>query len=515
MSDFKDHGQAPYDLLVIGGGINGTGIARDAAGRGLKVLLCEQNDLASGTSSASTKLIHGGLRYLEHYEFRLVREALMEREVLLRAAPHIIWPLSFVLPHDRSQRPTWMIRLGLFLYDHLGGRSRLPSSQAIDLRRNDVGEPLSNDFTRAFSYADCWVQDARLVVLNAIDARERGAEILVGTRLIEATRDANYWTAKLQSDDEAPPREVHARALVNAGGPWVTEVIDRIGGISRSSALRLIKGSHIVVPRLYDGPQAYIFQNDDRRVIFIIPYEDRFSLIGTTDIAVTGDPAEAEISEAEILYLCRAVNRYLAKPVTPDQVVWTYSGVRPLYDDSKASASAVTRDYVFDLDKTENAPPLLSIFGGKLTTYRKLAEHALEQLLPRLEIDRPNWTDSAMLPGGDLPEGSLKAFEQRLQSQHPWLPEALTRRYARTYGTRTERLIGPAQSLEDLGVHLGDTVYERELDYLCAQEWARTADDVLWRRTKLGLHIFPDTKTAVSAWFAARASRTTENAAAQ
>lgn len=494
--------QMPYDLLVIGGGINGTGIARDAAGRGLKVLLCEQNDLASGTSSASTKLIHGGLRYLEHYEFRLVREALIEREVLLKAAAHIIWPLNFVLPHNQDQRPAWMIRLGLFLYDHLGQRSLLPGSKGLDLRKDPVGEPLSETFTKGFSYADCWVQDARLVVLNAMDARERGAEILVGTRMIEATRGTDLWTARLQRDDGGSPLEVSARAIVNAGGPWVTDVIERSGGATKGSALRLVKGSHIVVPRLYPGPQAYIFQNDDKRVVFIIPYEDRFSLIGTTDIPVDGDPAEVAISEAEVSYLCQAVNRYLAKPIAPEQVVWSYSGVRPLYDDAQANASAVTRDYVFDLDKAEGRAPVLSIFGGKLTTYRKLAEHAMAQILPALGIDRPAWTRDAVLPGGDLPHADLGTFAAELTHSRSWLSEPLAQRFARTYGTRIEGLLGEARGLNDLGRHMGDQVYERELAYLCAEEWARSAEDVLWRRTKLGLHVSEQTRVAIAAWFA-------------
>jgi glycerol-3-phosphate dehydrogenase len=506
-------GGEPIDLLIVGGGINGAGIARDAAGRGLSVVLCEQNDLASATSSASTKLIHGGLRYLETYEFRLVREALIEREVLLRAAPHIIWPLSFVLPHNKGLRPAWMVRLGLFLYDHLGGhlggRGRLPGSYGIDLRSDPAGAPLKPDFTKAFCYSDCWVEDARLVVLNAIDAAERGAEILPRTRLAAARREGGLWQATLEPGDPGgnpkggPPRQVTARALVNAAGPWVLEVQNKVSGAKKGSGLRLVKGSHIVVPRMSAGEHAYIFQNPDRRIVFAIPYERDFTLIGTTDLPYQGDPGAVAISAEETAYLCAAVGHYFVKPVVPGDVVWSYSGVRPLYDDLRESSSAVTRDYVFDVDlgtggdagaNAANAAPLLSIFGGKITTYRKLAEHALDKLLPRLGPGRPGrpaWTGRATLPGGDLPDADFAAFLTELQAARPWLPEALAWRLARAYGTRVETLLGSARGLADLGEDLGAGLHEAEADYLMKREWALSAEDILWRRSKLGLHLPP------------------------
>jgi glycerol-3-phosphate dehydrogenase len=494
----------PYDLLIVGGGINGAGIARDAAGRGLKVLLCEQGDLASATSAASTKLIHGGLRYLEYYEFRLVREALIEREVLLRAAPHIIWPITFVLPHSRELRPAWMLRLGLLLYDHLGGRRRLPGSRAIDLRRDPVGRPLDARFTKAFSYADCWVEDSRLVVLNMLDAAERGAEVLVRTRCSDARRRDGLWQATLTPRDGGPERRVRARALVNAAGPWVTEVLGRIAGVDRRNGLRLVKGSHLVVPKLYDGDQAYILQNDDRRVVFIIPYERDFSLIGTTDIPYEGDPAEVGITPAEADYLCAAVNRYLAKPVRPEDAVWSYAGVRPLYDDESANVSAVTRDYVFDIDGADGGAPVLSIFGGKITTYRKLAEHALEKLHPFLDFPAGPWTETAALPGGDLPGADFERFLAGLQAARPWLPADLARRYARAYGTRVEHFLAGARRLGDLGKHLGDGLYEAEVEYLVHSEWAGCAADILWRRSKLGLHVAQQTEARLTEWLERR-----------
>jgi glycerol-3-phosphate dehydrogenase len=494
----------PYDLLIVGGGINGAGIARDAAGRGLKVLLCEQNDLAGATSSASTKLIHGGLRYLEYYEFRLVREALIEREVLLRAAPHIIRPMTFVLPHSRELRPAWMLRLGLFLYDHLGGREKLPGSRSIDLRHDPAGRPLADSFTKAFAYSDCWVDDARLVVLNALDAAARGAEIRVRTRFTGAQRRNGLWEATLTPAEGGAESRVRARALINAAGPWVTGVSDDVADVRRRSGLRLVKGSHFVVPRLFEGEQAYILQHSDRRVIFVIPYEQDFSLIGTTEVPYHGDPAAARITEAETAYLCDAVNRYLAKPVRPEDSVWSYSGVRPLYEDASENASAVTRDYVFDIDAGEGQAPLMSIFGGKITTYRKLAEHALEKLQPFLGISRQVWTDGAVLPGGDLPGADFEHFLAEIEAARPWLPAALARRYARAYGTRVERLLDGARDLGGLGEHLGDGIYEAELAYLKEEEWAVSLEDVLWRRSKLGLHISKETRERLSGWLGDR-----------
>ena len=499
MSELSLQTKGPYDLLVVGGGINGAGIARDAAGRGLKVLMCEQGDLAQGTSSASTKLIHGGLRYLEHFEFRLVREALIEREVLLRAAPHIIWPLTFVLPHTPGLRPAWMLRLGLWLYDHLGGRRQLPGSRALDLRRDPLGAPLSPSLTRGFTYADCWVEDSRLVVLNALDARERGAEVMVGTRLVSARRDGALWHAQLDGREQC---EVTARALINAAGPWVQRLLGALPEVTANSHLRLIKGSHIVVPRLISGEQAYIFQNDDQRVVFVIPYQNDYSLIGTTEVAFEGAPDRARISVEETDYLCRAVNRYLKRPVAGEDVVWSFSGVRPLYDDAHAKASAVTRDYVLEVDGEDDQAPLLSVFGGKITTYRKLAEAALEKLAPQLGRVAVPWTQHAVLPGGDLPNGDFAGYVDQLTTAFPWLPAQLAHRYARAYGTRAERVLSGRTSLEGLGRALGEGLYEAEVEYLMSQEWARTADDVLWRRSKLGLHLSDGTHRRLGEWIA-------------
>ena len=480
----------PVDLLVVGGGINGAGIARDAAGRGLSVLLCEKGDLAGATSSASSKLIHGGLRYLEYYEFRLVREALAEREVLLRLAPHIIWPMRFVLPHDASLRPRWMIRTGLFLYDHLGGRRTLPGTEAVKLRRHRYGTPLQERVTDGFAYSDCWVQDARLVVLNARDAAQRGARVLTRAEVLDARREGGLWQARVR--DEGGVREVAARALVDAAGPWVVDALRRARVESRA-AVRLIKGSHIVVPRLYEGEQAYILQNDDRRIVFVIPYEGRFTLIGTTDVAFDGDPASVAIDPEETAYLCRAVSRWLARPVTPGDVVWSYAGVRPLYDDAAANASAVTRDYVFDLD--ENGPPALSIFGGKITTYRRLAEHAMEKLARFFPGAGGAWTAGAPLPGAAM--DARHAGE--LRRLYPFLDAAMADRLLRAYGSDAKMILGDARRPEDLGRDFGYGFTEREIDWLVREEWARSAADILWRRSKLGLHLDTAATAALAA----------------
>ncbi|MEO3435518.1 glycerol-3-phosphate dehydrogenase [Inquilinus sp. CAU 1745] len=494
-------GEGAVDILIVGGGVNGAGIARDAAGRGLSVLLCEQNDLGSGTSSASTKLIHGGLRYLEHYEFRLVREALIEREVLLRAAPHIVWPLRFVLPHNRSMRPAWLVRLGLFLYDHLGGRELLPGSRSVDLRSHPSGVPLQPQFAKAFEYSDCWVEDARLVVLTAMDARERGADIRTRTRCLSARRDGDIWRVRL-APEGGEEIEVTARALVNAAGPWVADVLNARIGLNANGAVRLIKGSHIVVPRLFEGDQAYIFQNDDRRIVFAIPYEGDYTLIGTTDVDYDGDPAAVAIAEDEIAYLCRAVSGYFKQPVTPDLIVWTYSGVRPLYDDKSKDASAVTRDYVLELDAPEGAAPLLSVFGGKITTFRRLAEQAVDRLAAPLGVSAPPWTADAPLPGGDIPNADFDAFLAGLRRDRPWLPASLARRYARAYGTRTGDLLGDAGSLDQLGEDFGDGLHEAELRYVVAREFVTVPEDFFWRRSKMGLHAGEKARSAVAAWFA-------------
>jgi glycerol-3-phosphate dehydrogenase len=500
-----------YDLLVIGGGINGTGIARDAVGRGLSVLLCEQDDLAAHTSSASTKLIHGGLRYLEHYEFGLVRKALQEREVLLRAAPHLIAPLRFVMPHARELRPVWMMRVGLFLYDRLGKRELLPASEAIDLRTHPAGAPLKLRAGKGFAYSDGFVDDARLVVSNALDAAERGAQILTRTRFELAERGPRLWQATLRSSLDGTQRSVTARCVVNATGPWVTDVLRTSLRIEPKRHVRAAKGSHIVVRRLFDHHCAYTFQNHDKRIVFAIPYESDYTLIGTTDVEYRGDPSRVSISDEEISYLCEAVSRYFTRPVVPADVVWSYSGVRPLLEDEADDLSAVTRDYELELDAGEGKAPLLSVFGGKITTYRRLAEEALGLLQGPLGTLKPAWTADAPLPGGDMPGADFERFLERLNRRHPWLPPLLARRFARAYGTRTDKLLGGASRLADLGEEIGDGLYESELRHLTRYEWALTAEDVLWRRSKLGLHASPATVRRLDEWLAAN---TSERAAA-
>ncbi len=490
------------DLLVVGGGINGAGIARDAAGRGLSVLLVEQDDLAAHTSSASTKLIHGGLRYLEYGEFRLVREALVERERLLAIAPHIIWPLEFVLPQAHSPRPAWLVRLGLFLYDHLGGRKRLPGTRSIDLATDPRGSGLKPGGGRAFIYADCWVEDSRLVVLNARDAAARGATILTHTRLTGATREGDRWQATIA--DAAGTRRVTARALVNAAGPWVAELLARLPGTHHDRGVRLVKGSHIVVPKLYAGAHAFLLQNPDRRVVFAIPYERDFTLIGTTDTGWQGPPGRAQIDAGEVAYLCATANRYFAQGITPADIVWSYSGIRPLYDDHAASASAVTRDYVLDLDAAVGAAPLLSIFGGKITTYRRLADHALARLAPAFPGMGPDWTATAPLPGGDFAD--FDALLADLTARYPALPATLLRRLARAYGTDAATLLGEARDPADLGRHFSADLYAREVDWLTTREWATSAEDILYRRSKLGLHVPAGTAAAIDVYLATRAA---------
>ncbi|HWK46961.1 MAG TPA: glycerol-3-phosphate dehydrogenase [Stellaceae bacterium] len=504
-SSFKDRPdgsarEAPVDLLIVGAGINGAGIARDAAGRGLSVVLCEKDDIAQGTSSRSGKLVHGGLRYLEYYEFRLVREALIEREVLLRLAPHIIWPMRFVLPHDRAQRPVWLIRLGLLLYDHLGGRRRLPASRGLDLSRAPEGAPLKTDYARGFEYSDCWVDDARLVILNAKSAAEHGARILPRTECVTARRSAGLWLVDLLDHRTGKTRQIHARVLVNGAGPWVDGVLSRVTGQNTGKRVRLVKGSHIVVPKHYAGPQAYLLQNPDRRVIFVNPYEQDYLLIGTTDIPYDGEPDAVAIEPDEIAYLCGVANRYFAKAIGPGDVVHAFSGIRPLYDDATENPSAVTRDYVFDIDGSIGEAPLLSIFGGKITTYRKLAEHALERLRPFLPGLRAPWTANEPLPGGDMADADFDRFLAAFRAAHAWLPPDLARHYARLYGTRAARVVGDARRLADLGRGLGDRLYEAEIRYLVDEEWAVTAEDILWRRTKHGLHLPAEAGSILEAW---------------
>ncbi|MBW8718796.1 MAG: glycerol-3-phosphate dehydrogenase [Variovorax paradoxus] len=522
VSDFSSNPPSPAtdcDVLIVGGGINGCGIARDLAGRGWRVVLCEKDDLASHTSSSSTKLIHGGLRYLEYYEFSLVRKALQEREVLLKSAPHIMWPLRFVMPHDPSMRPAWMIRIGLFLYDHLARREVLPGSRSIDLRSHAAGAPLKPQFKRGFVYSDGWVDDARLVVLNAVDARARGAEVLTRTRCVHAQRDADGWTATLEAADGGI-RAVRARAVVNAAGPWAESFLRGVAQSAKGEPLatrhlRLVKGSHIVVPRLFEHDHAYIFQNPDKRIIFAIPYQDEFTLIGTTDIELNGDdPGAARIAEEEIAYLCMQASRYFDKPVKPADVVWTYSGVRPLLDDASGDPSAVTRDYMLESNTT--AAPLLSVWGGKITTFRKLAEDAADEvgkMLGQSSAQRPPWTDGAFLAGGDLsawigaatrPDDDFERFVAAVQARHAWLDAKLARRLARAYGARVAELLGDAKSMEDMGEAVAPGLHERELRFLQENEWAVSADDVLWRRSKLGLRYTAEERRQVAAWLQAR-----------
>jgi len=499
-----------YDILVVGGGINGAGIARDAAGRGLKVLLCERDDLAQGTSSRSGKLVHGGLRYLEYYEFRLVREALIEREVLLRAAPHIIWPMRFVLPHVPEQRPAWLVRLGLFLYDHLGGRKILPGTRAIDLPHDPVGRPLKPAFKKAFEYSDCWVDDARLVVLNALDAEKRGGKVLTRTEVIGGKRQGDTWEVVLRDRHSGKESTVAARCIVNAAGPWVEQALQGFAGTSSNRRVRLVKGSHLVTRKFWDGDQAYLLQNTDKRVIFVNPYEGDLALIGTTDISVEGKPEDARIDDREIDYLLGVLQRYFTAPPGRAEIVHAFSGVRPLYDDNAENPSAVTRDYIFDIDPKLPAPsnaPMLSIFGGKITTYRKLAEHALDKLQPAFPKMSKAWTAGAALPGGDIADADFDRWLGGFRQRFPFLAPALAEHYGRLYGTRADTLLDGAHSIADLGRHFGALLYEREVGFLQQTEWAIEAEDILDRRTKHGLHLTPDERTAFTAWLAGAAPR--------
>jgi len=496
-----------YDIVVIGGGVNGCGIARDAVGRGYSVLLCEQNDLGGATSAASTKLVHGGLRYLEHYEFRLVREALIEREVLLRMAPHIIWPLRFLLPHHKGLRPAWLLRLGLFLYDNLGGRKVLPPTAVRDLTRETEGRPLKDTFKKGFEYSDCWVEDSRLVVLNAMDAAERGAAIRVRSRCSKAERERNGWTVTLSGADGGE-ETVQAKAIVNAAGPWVDHVLGGAMGRNDAHNVRLVQGSHIVVPKLFDHDKAYIFQNADGRIVFAIPYERDFTLIGTTDKEWTEEPGEVEISDEEVDYLCQAVGEYLAEPVRKEDIVWTYSGVRPLFDDGASKAQEATRDYVLKLDRGPSGQagaPVLNVFGGKITTYRKLAESAMARLQEALDARGRPWTGDQPLPGGDFPVTGFDALVDEIAGDYPFLERATARRLVRAYGTRVRRLLGEAERSDDLGRTFGADLTEAEVDYLMRAEWCRRAQDVVWRRTKLGLRMSAEQIDGLDVWMQERA----------
>jgi len=486
-----------FDIAIIGGGVNGCGVARDAAGRGASVVLFEKGDLSGATSSASTKLIHGGLRYLEHYEFRLVREALMEREVLWAMAPHIIWPLRFVLPHHRGLRPAWLLRLGLFLYDHLGGRKLLPATRTLDLRRDRAGQGLAPGFTMGFEYSDCWVEDSRLVVLTAKDAAERGASIRPRTPVTSLQRHADRWLITTRSGGET--RVTQAKVLINTAGPWVGEVLAMTGSNSPSRA-RLVKGSHIVVRRLFDHDRAYIFQNGDGRIVFAIPYEGDYTLIGTTDSDYQGDPGTVAASPEDVAYLCRSVSAYLTKPVTPDEVVWTFAGVRPLLDDGSGKPEEATRDYVLELD-TVGGAPVVSVFGGKITTARRLAESVIDKLKGLDPVaDARSWSGTEPLPGGDFPATGFPALVAALRADYPWADEGLVLRLARAYGGRARRILTGARGMADLGTVFGADLTAREVDYLRKEEWAATADDILWRRSKLGLRFAPEQTAALEAY---------------
>ncbi|WP_107852429.1 glycerol-3-phosphate dehydrogenase [Oceanimonas marisflavi] len=488
----------PVDVLVIGGGINGVGIALDAAGRGLSVTLCEMNDLASATSSASSKLIHGGLRYLEQFEFRLVREALTEREILLQTAPHIIWPLHFRLPHQPHLRPAWMIRLGLWLYDHLARRDRLPGSRTLRL---DEHSPLQPQFHLAFEYADAWVDDARLVVLCAMAARERGATILPRTRCTRAGRERGLWRVQLEHSD-GQTQTLWAKSLVNAAGPWASDLFSTVLPGPPPARLRLVKGSHMVVPRLHNGNEAYILQNEDSRIVFVLPYEQDYSLIGTTDVDYQGDPAGAIASDGEIDYLCAVVNAHFRRQITPANVIYRYAGVRPLMAEGDGKAQTASRDYQLLLNAHDKQAPLLSVFGGKITTFRALAEDAVNRLGKHLPQATGPWTTKLVLPGGDF--GEQATLSASLSKAYPWLPETIVQRYVRSYGTLCRRFLQGCDILNDMGEHFGAGLYQRELDYLMQAEWARTADDVLWRRSKLGLRLTPEQQTRLERYMNVR-----------
>ncbi|MEO1195622.1 MAG: glycerol-3-phosphate dehydrogenase [Pseudomonadota bacterium] len=513
------------DVFVIGGGINGCGIARDVAGRGLSVTLAEMGDLAQATSSASTKLFHGGLRYLEFFEIGLVRHALEERETLLRAMPHIAWPMRFVLPYHKDmrfdtetpaskivnrvmpwtkgRRPAWMIRFGLFLYDNLGGRKVLPGTWAVDLHKSPLGAPLKRKFRRAFEYSDCWVQDARLVVLNARDAEARGGTVMTRTKVIEATRDADAWSVVTEDLNTGQRTRHRAKCLVNAGGPWVENIVRGVARINTSEGVRLVRGSHIVTKKLYDHDKCYFFQGGDGRIIFAIPYEEDFTLIGTTDAEHDDDPLKAEATDAEQDYLCAFASEYFDKPVTRDDIVWTYSGVRPLYDDGAKSATAATRDYVLSLDDT--GPPICSFFGGKITTYRKLAEDTFDKIAPFFPAAGPHWSAGVALPGGDFPVKGAAPLEAELKREYPFLTDYWARRMVRHYGMESSEILGSATTADDLGEDFGATLTAAEVTWLMTREYAQTAEDVVWRRTKLGLRLTPEQIGRIDAYMAEKA----------
>lgn len=499
-----------YDIFVIGGGINGCGIARDAAGRGLSVGLAEMNDLASATSSASTKLFHGGLRYLEYFEVNLVRHALAEREVLLTAMPHISWPMRFVLPYHpdmrfegttptsrilntvmpwmKGRRPAWLIRFGLMLYDNLGGRKILPGTKTLDLRVSAEGAPLDDRFEKAFEYSDCWIEDSRLVVLNARDAEQRGAEIMVRTKVVSAARVDDLWEITLEDIASGEVRTIHCHMLVNAGGPWVGDIIQQKVRINSKEGVRLVRGSHIVTRKLYDHDKCYFFQGEDGRIIFAIPYETDFTLIGTTDAEHADPDQRPECTDEERDYLVGFVNKYLKEDISSEDVVWSYSGVRPLYDDGQSSATAATRDYTLKVEAAGGAP-ILNVFGGKITTYRKLAEDAMDKIVPFFPGTSGHWTAGVALPGGDFAVGDFDKLVDKLAADYPYLSPFWARRLVRAYGTDSWELLGGAKSEDELGRNFGATLTEQEIDWLMKREYARTAEDIVWRRNKLGLRL--------------------------
>jgi glycerol-3-phosphate dehydrogenase len=500
------------DLLVIGGGINGTAIAREAAGRGLSVVLCEKQDLAEGTSSKSSKLIHGGLRYLEYYEFRLVREALAEREILMRTAPHVVWPQEFVLPHTSQLRPAWMLRTGLLIYDHLGGKRSLPSSRGLDLSHGPKGQPLREELRKGFSYWDCRSDDARIVVLNALAASRSGAEILTRTAFVRATPRDTLWHAQLRCEVTGAEREVTARMIINAAGPWANGVLGGLLEKPVPERVRNIKGSHVVLPKLYEGDHGYLFQTRDGRVLFVLPYEGDYTMIGNTDVGHDAEPGPVEISQAEVDYLCNGVNHYFDKQVHAGDVVWAWSGLRPLYDDGQENVSAITRDYVLKVYREGARPPVLSVFGGKVTTARRLAVSALENVAQVLPGVGPAWSHERALPGGDIPGADFAKFRAKLESSYPGLPAGVVGGYARRYGTRAHELLGSRQSVSELGIDFGGGLYEREVRFLMDEEWARTAEDVLWRRTKLGLKVGKQGIAALESWMSKAAIQTPSQA---
>ena len=521
----QSKGDTAFDLFIIGGGINGCGIARDAAGRGLSVGLAEMNDLGSATSSASTKLFHGGLRYLEYFEFRLVREALIERETLLKAMPHISWPMRFVLPYHKDmrfesntptskllglimpwmkgRRPAWLIRLGLFMYDHLGGRDILPGTKTLDLTGSKEGAPLQDRFAKAYEYSDCWVEDTRLVVLNARDAEAHGARIMTRTQVISATCEDGIWRIETRNTENNEVTTHHARMLVNAGGPWVGDIIQSKVRLNSREGVRLVRGSHIVTKRLYDHDKCYFFQGTDGRIIFAIPYETDFTLIGTTD-AEHDDPSKTPVcTPEEQEYLLDFANQYFKRQLTRDDVVWTYSGVRPLYDDGASSATAATRDYTLKVD-TSTGAPMLNIFGGKITTYRRLAESAMEKVSAQLGLADRKWTAGVPLPGGDFAVDGVARLVADLKTSYPFLTDFWALRLVRAYGTEAVDVLGTAKDADDLGRDFGATLTEAEINWLMTHEYARTAEDVVWRRNRLGLRLSAKQTQEIDDWMAQR-----------